>query len=264
INDFQDIDKLPHNINFPAFIKGQEVNSWRKNFGGTLKGIKVNDRKELLKEVEEIISKKVPIIVQEIITGPDTNHFKYCSYTDARGNILAEFTLRKIRQWPVHFGVGAVVESVYKPELIDVGRKLFTSIGYKGIGSAEFKIDERDGKLKLIEINPRYWQQNYLATACGINFPYINYFDLVEGNYGCARSFKEGIKWINIYMDFNALAAYKKEGVITFYEWIKSLKGKKIYHDFIWTDPLPLFYEIRFGKKLYKIPGYLWKKLFRK
>lgn len=209
------------------------------------------------------MAKNVPVILQEVIEGPDTNHFKYCSYTTSSGEILAEFTLQKIRQNPIHFGVGAVVESIHKPELIGTGRKLFSNIGYTGIGSAEFKLDNRDGKLKLIEVNPRYWQQNYLATVCGMNFPYLNYLDLLQESPKAIRDFISGIKWVNRYMDFDSFIKYKKEGILTFSEWRKTLKGKKIYPDFAWDDPLPLFYEIGFGKKIYKIPYFIWKKLFR-
>ena len=39
--------------------------------------------------------------------------------------------------------------------------------------SIEFKKDERDGVFKLLEINPRIWGYNYLATRAGIDFPYL-------------------------------------------------------------------------------------------
>jgi predicted ATP-grasp superfamily ATP-dependent carboligase len=258
-----DLKKIPDNILYPVFIKGQDVNLWRKEIDGTVKGFLVNDSKELYEKVKEIVTKNVPVILQEVIEGPDTNHYKYCSYTTSGGEILAEFTLQKIRQNPIHFGVGAVVESIHKQDLIEAGRKLFSAIGFKGIGSAEFKFDNRDGKLKLIEINPRYWQQNYLTTACGINFPYLNYLDLLQLSPKPVTDFKAGIKWVNRYMDFDSFMMYKKEGVLTFSEWRKTLKGGKTYHDFTWDDPLPLFYEIGFAKKIHRIPYYLWKKIFK-
>jgi len=41
----------------------------------------------------------------------------------------------------------------------------------------EFKRDPRDGKFKLMEINPRLWQWHGLAAACGIDLPRIAYAD---------------------------------------------------------------------------------------
>ena len=262
INIQSDLDRITNNVHFPLFIKGQDVNSWRKEISGSIKGFLVNNRIELVDKVKMILEKKVPVILQEVIEGPDTNHFKYCSYISSNGDVLAEFTLQKIRQNPIHFGVGAVVESIYKPELIDLGRKLFIGIGFKGIGSAEFKVDNRDGKLKLIEINPRYWQQNYLSTVCGVNFPFINYLNLLQETPEPVNNFKYGVKWVNRYMDFDSFIKYRKEGILTFSSWRKSLKGKKVYPDFTWDDPIPALYEIGFGLKLLKIPKFLFKKVF--
>ena len=204
INKESDLKSLPENVHYPVFIKGQDVNSWRREISGSVKVFLVKDFQELHNKVEEIIKKKVPVILQEVIEGPDTNHFKYCSYTTSGGEILAEFTLQKIRQNPIHFGVGAVVESIYKPELIETGRKLFSAIGFIGVGSAEFKLDNRDGKLNLIEINPRYWQQNYLATACGMNFPLIDY--QADGPTGTASGFVRdtGLMLISINWELGA------------------------------------------------------------
>jgi D-aspartate ligase len=264
IKRLSDFDILPDTIRFPLFIKGLDVNSWRKNISGTIKGFIVNDRQELRNHIEDIVRKDVPVILQEVIEGPDTNHYKYCSYTSASGEILGEFTLQKIRQNPIHFGVGAVVESIHKPELIELGRKLFSGIRFVGIGSAEFKLDNRDGRYKLIEINPRYWQQNYLSTACGINFPYLNYLDLLEELPDSIVKFKEDIKWVNRYMDFDSFLKYRQEKSIDFTNWRKSLKGKKVYSDFTWDDPLPVLYEIGFGRKLFLLPQYLTKRIFYK
>ena len=118
INKPSDLESLPDNIRYPVFIKGQDVNTWRKEIGGTIKGFLLNDFHELHEKVIDIVNKNVPVILQEVIEGPDTNHYKYCSYTNSGGEILAEFTLQKIRQNPIHFGVGAVIESIHKPELI--------------------------------------------------------------------------------------------------------------------------------------------------
>jgi hypothetical protein len=43
----------------------------------------------------------------------------------------------------------------------------------------ELKRDARDGRFKLMEINPRLWQWHGLAAACGVDLPRIAYADLV-------------------------------------------------------------------------------------
>lgn len=246
---------------YPVFIKALDVNTWKKAISGTMKGFVIKNRSELLGHLSELSAKKVAAIVQEIIPGPDTNHYKFCGYADRDGRLLLGFTLRKIRQNPVHFGVGAVVESIDYPELHEIGSKFFKAIDYRGVGSAEFKYDERDNKLKLIELNPRYWQQNSLGTACGMNFPLVDYLEVTGQNPGPRLEHRTGIKWVNRYMDLDSFLKYRKEKVLTFRAWRKSLKGKKIYSDFSWRDPIPAFYEIGFGLKLLKAPWYFFKRL---
>jgi predicted ATP-grasp superfamily ATP-dependent carboligase len=257
-----ELDSLHEAIHYPVFVKGLDVNSWRRKISGSVKGFLVRDLRELHDKVNSIVAKDVPVILQEVIPGPDINHYKYCSYTSSSGEILAEFTLRKIRQNPIRFGVGAVVESIYNQELIMEGRKLFKGINFRGIGSAEFKLDEKDGRLKLIELNPRYWQQNFLSTECGINFPFINWSDLYNKRIPTENVFKTGIKWINRYLDFDSFLSYNRKGELSFWNWRKSLKGKSVYSDFTWDDPLPFLYEFRNGKRFLNIPRYLRRKLF--
>lgn len=250
-----------HELKYPLIIKGLDVNSWRQHVSGTIKGFEANNRDELVQVCHSIVKKAVPCIAQEIIQGDDRKHYKYCCYIDKDGAVAAEFTLQKIRQNPIHFGVGASVISIHNEQLLAEGRKLFTNLGYKGIGSAEFKYDVSDGKLKLIEINPRYWQQNYLTTACGINFAYIHYSDLMTHKKQIPNTFKAGVIWLNIYMDIVSYLGYKREGTLSLCQWIMSLKGKKVFSDFTWDDPLPILYESRFGLKLFKLPIVLFRRI---
>ena len=73
------------------------------------------------------------------------------------------------------------------------------------------------------------------------------------------KDFKKGIKWVNIYSDFNSFMSYRKEKALNFSKWITSIRGKKIWSDFAWDDPVPGFYEARFGLRILKLPAYLLK-----
>ncbi len=261
LQSIKDVENIVNGIKFPVFIKAKEVNSWREVISGSQKGYLIQDKEELLKQYKILFKRNVPAIAQEVIQGPDTNHFKFCAYISQQGEFLATFMLKKIRQNPIHFGVGASVESIFNSELENIGEKFFKNIKFRGVGSAEFKLDEKDGQLKLIELNPRYWQQNALADKCGINFPLINYLDLTEQHPLPQNDFQTEIKWVNIWMDFDSFIEYKKEKSLTFKEWLQSLKGEKVFSDFSADDIIPGFYEIRFGTRLIYIPKYLLKKI---
>lgn len=249
-----DLVKLSGTISYPVFIKGLDVTSWRSVVDGTLKGYTATTAEQLVQKGGMLLEKGVPFIIQDIIPGSDEQHYKYCAFRSKSGEITAEFTLQKIRQLPIHFGVGSAVRSIESSELKEIGRKLFHSINYTGTGSAEFKFDERDSTYKLIELNPRYWQQNSLAEAGGVNIAYADY---------CAAT---GIKnpefnpqindkiWVNIYMDFSSFRGYKEEGSLTFGNWMKSLSGDKVFSDWAVDDLLPGLYEFDFGRKFITWP----------
>ena len=47
------------------------------------------------------------------------------------------------------------------------------------MSQVEFKRDPRDGRFKLMEMNPRLWLWHGLAAALGVDFARIAYFDLL-------------------------------------------------------------------------------------
>ncbi len=255
-----ELNEIHNQITYPVFVKACYSYMWKKFFGA-IKGFVVKNEKELFDTFKMLTEKKLPLMIQEIVQGPDTNHFKFCCYISRNGEILLSFTLQKIRQQPIRFGIGATVQSIHYPELVKVGKKYFSTIGYRGVGSAEFKLDQRDGKLKLIELNPRYWQQNILADKCGMNFPFIDYLETTGQEPKPIGNFRKGIKWINIYSDFDAFLNYRQERKITVNKWLSSLRGEKVYSDIALDDILPAFHEARLWKRIFRVPKYFYKKL---
>jgi D-aspartate ligase len=252
-----------HEIPFPAFIKGSEVNLWRSKMGVASKGFVVSNREELMNIFKVILDKGANGLIQEIIPGPDTNHYKSSCYLSRNGEILLAFGLQKVRQQPVGFGFGCLVQSIKYPEMLDLGKEFFTKIGYRGVGSAEFKLDCRDGRLKLIELNPRYWQQNALAEICGMNFPLMNYSELTGGEPNAVRDYRTGIKWVNIYSDIESFREYRQRGQISWRQWLNSFRGEIMLSDLEWDDLLPGLREMvtenvlrRSGRKIKKAFGW--------
>lgn len=246
------------NYIFPLIIKAKNVNDWRNKISSHDKVIIVNNQDELEKHRKILDELNIGYVLQEIVPGNDDRFFKYNAYRGKDGEILAEFMLQKLRQNPVRYGVGSLVKSIYDEEIRDIGRAVFGLIEYKGVGSVEFKYDERDNKYKLIEINSRYWQQNILPTKCGINFPLIEYLYLTNSKSSmCYANYDKGIKWINMYMDFTSFLNYRKEGKMGLMDWVEDIKGEKVFSDFASDDLIPGFYEIFLSKKLKRLPKYL-------
>jgi predicted ATP-grasp superfamily ATP-dependent carboligase len=118
-------------------------------------------------------------MVQELIPGGDDALYTLGSYLDANGKPLGVFSGRKLRQTPRLVGTCRVGEAVWVQEVVDAGLGLLAAVGYRGISQVEFKRDPRDGRFKLMEINPRLFQWHGLAAACGVDLPRLAYEDLL-------------------------------------------------------------------------------------
>ncbi len=237
---------------FPVFIKGVSGYKWASVFNN--KGFVTNNQDELEKYYMSADNENVETIIQEIITGPNKNHFKVCAYYNKKRELLAIFSTQKTRQFPVDFGVGSYMISGHYPELIKEARNFFEGIKYTGIGSIEFKKDDMDGKYKLIELNPRLWQQNIQATYAGINFAYINYLDCIGEDVKPILDFKDDIRWLDAIQDFQSFLGNNKKGDVKFYEWIKSVFKTDCCAYFALDDVKPGLENSHYFTKYLKLP----------
>lgn len=117
-------------------------------------------------------------LIQQLIPGGDDQLFGALSYLGQDGEPLATLTKRKLRQYPEQFGNGSVQISVDLPDLAASSSELLRKLGCRGFGSIEYKFDPADGKMKLLEINPRPVSGYQLAIDSGCDLPWIAYRDL--------------------------------------------------------------------------------------
>jgi predicted ATP-grasp superfamily ATP-dependent carboligase len=154
-------------------------------------------RCETLDEVEDAYTRAEEFapMVQELIPGGDDTLYTIGSYLTSDGRPLGVFSGRKLRQTPPGIGTCRVGEAVWVQDVVDSALRLLEGFGYFGLSQVEFKRDPRDGKFKLMEINPRLWQWHGLAAACGIDLPRIAYTDLVGEAPPTATMNGEGKRW---------------------------------------------------------------------
>lgn len=256
----QDLDGARHRVRYPAFIKPCYSHRWRKVFH--CKGIQVSDPEQLRQRLAEVFCHGFEVVVQSVITGPAENLRSVCCYLGPAGKVLALLGQRKIRQFPVDQGVGTLVESVEVPAQADAVVRFLTGLGYRGPAEVEFKWDDSDGTWKLIEFNVRLWEQNALATACGLDFPYIQYLDLTGSPPAPRTTFRRNVRWLAFWPDLHAMVVLKRRGLISFRQWLASLRGVRVHAFFAMDDPMPClrFYarECLFAARA------LWRKLWRR
>ncbi len=134
-------------------------------------------------------------MLQELIPGGDDTLFTVGSYVTRDGRPLGVFSGRKLRQTPRGIGTCRVGEALWVQDTVDAALALLRAFGYFGLSQVEFKRDPRDGRFKLMEINPRLWQWHGLASACGVDLPRIAYADLTGAVPQLAEMNGGGKRW---------------------------------------------------------------------
>jgi predicted ATP-grasp superfamily ATP-dependent carboligase len=106
-------------------------------------------------------------MVQELIPGGAEEMYTLGSYLDRDGEALGLFSGRKVSQTRGFMGSARVGEALWVEEVVEQGLVLLRALGFHGISQVEVMRDPRDGRYKLLEVNPRLWQWHSLAAACG-------------------------------------------------------------------------------------------------
>ena len=117
--------------------------------------------------------------------------------------------------------------------------KLFREVGLWGIANVEFKLDERDGQLKLIECNARFTAPDCLLTASGLNLSLLVYNRLTGHPQLTPTSFRSGTRLWYPLRDFLAYRQLNQMGLLSFWQWVRSILHRQIFPFFRWDDPLP-------------------------
>ena len=232
-----EVRRVARELSYPAVVKPLVGHVWRERYR-TEKAIRVDGDVALVGLFTEILASGHSALVQSLIAGPNTNHCKVCAYFDRQGEARAVLCMRKIRQYPVDFGVGTLMETVADPELEEMGLRLFRAMNWRGPGSIEFKRDDRDGRWKLIELNARLWQQSALAEIAGMNFPFIQYMDAV-GHPTTVESYRVGVRWMDEFRDPRSAWEHRRRGAVTLRQWVRSFSGVRAYALWAADDPWP-------------------------
>jgi predicted ATP-grasp superfamily ATP-dependent carboligase len=118
-----------------------------------------------------------PSLIQERIVGRGVGMFALFD----RGELVAEFSHRRLREKPPAGGASVLSESVdVDPRLREYAVRMLGPIGWHGVAMMEYKQDRRTGEFVLMEVNGRFWGSLELAVAAGVDFPFMT-FQLARG-----------------------------------------------------------------------------------
>ena len=171
------------------------------------------------------------VIAQEIIEGPDTAKRVYVACYDRDGRRIANAMFRELRCDPVCFGPATVSEPVADPETDEVCDRWLRSLGYSGICEIEMKRDSRDGRVKLIEANPRLTGGGDAAPYAGVDVCWLHYLDLIGKPVTLVAGDGRDFRHIVLRSDLGAIIAYWRAGLISWRDVVSSYKRPLAFYD---------------------------------
>ncbi len=227
-----------------AFVKPCDSQRFFARFGQ--KAFMPERPGELSSLVERAVGEGFDVVIQEYVPGPASNHYFIDGFMDRRGAVAAIFTRRRLRMYPPRFGNSSAVVSVQRAEARPAEEhlvRLLTGVGYRGIFSAEFKQDARDGIFRLLEINARPWWYVEFAARSGVDVVSMAYADALEWPVGSVDRYSVGRRLVFPYYDLAAsleAGASAGRAARTIGSWIGA-----DHVVFARDDPMPLVRELR-------------------
>ncbi len=200
---------------FPLLVKPTNSYQFQEKLGRKL--LVANSPGEYQTALDLLERHGLSAEVHDLVPGPDTNYFNYVGYLDRERRPVAEMVLKKLRKAPARFGVGRVVTNEVEESIAFRLREhtlaLLDEIGWQGPVSAEFKLDPRDGELRLIEVNGRCALMMGIARRMGLNIPRMIYEEAVGGEVTPVRPNEWKGVWIHLHADIlHPLFFHQREG----------------------------------------------------
>jgi D-aspartate ligase len=183
------------------------------------------------------------VLVQEIIPGDGTRQFSSCVFMK-NGQVLGSMQAQRWRQHPPEFGRAATfVESIDLPIVEEPTLKFLRAINYYGLAETEYKLDPRDGKYKLLDVNARTWGFHALGSPAGVDFSYLLYADQIGETIQPCHG-QAGVGWVRMVTDLPTSFSDIFAGRLNVSTYLRSLRDFKIESVFSRDDILPTFAEI--------------------
>jgi len=235
-----EVERFADQISFPVVLKPTHFREWSKfPDGHRLKHQKLDickSRPELLACYDIVKGVTPDVIVQEIIQGGDTNKRVYLSVYDRNGERVGHAMFRELRCEPIQFGPASVTEPVTDPETDAVCDRFLRAIGYVGICEIEMKWDSRDGKVRLIEANPRLSGGGDAGPYAGVDICWIHYLEVIGKLVAAVLPRPDHFKHIVLRADATAVPAYWRAKLLDFRGLVSSYRGPRAYFDVDWKD----------------------------
>jgi predicted ATP-grasp superfamily ATP-dependent carboligase len=234
-------------------LKPKNSQLFTERFG--IKAVQLESRSQAIELLARTTEEGLELLLQEFVPGPPTSHVFLDGYVDRSGVMRACLARRRLRMHPRALGNSTLSVTIALDEVseaLDSLRRLFEGLGYVGLFDAEFKLDERDGLFKILEVNARPWWQLALAEASGLEVCVMAYCDALGEPLPRSSAYRIGQCWVHPVPDLQAWWAGRlhgdREGGFPLRVWFTGTNAV-----FSWDDPVPAAADLlRLGGRLLK------------
>jgi predicted ATP-grasp superfamily ATP-dependent carboligase len=240
-------------LRFPVVIKPTvRTDAW-ESMAGWSKALEVADPDELVAIWPRLIGLDTEILAQELVPGPESDIESFHAYVNTDGAIVGQFTGRKIRTYPPSCGHSTAVEITELPDVAELGRTVLARLGLQGVAKVDFKRDH-DGRLHLLEVNPRFNLWHYPAAVAGVNLPALVYADLTGRPRPATVAVRSRVTWCKPLRD---LRAAHVAGVSPL-AWLRWAVSCETMSGLAVSDPLPFICGSLWTAVHHRVVDALW------
>jgi predicted ATP-grasp superfamily ATP-dependent carboligase len=231
----EDVARFNDEAVFPVMVKETAGGRLRCRAGGSK--FLVRTPRELTELYANVADPENPnLIIQEFIPGED---WMFNGYFDTYSRCVFGMTGRKIRRFPAQTGVTSLGICLPNETVAKTTIDFMRAVRYHGILDIGYRRDQRDGRYKVLDVNPRIGCTFRLFVSDnGLDVARALYLDITGQAVPVAEA-APGRKWLVEDFDlFSGLRSWR-EGAISLKDWIRSLAGVQETACFALDDPLP-------------------------
>jgi D-aspartate ligase len=235
-----DVLEFAERCSYPVVLK--RVVGWAGTEDGAAPAVFIaRDREALLAVYRRMRSPDADpnVLLQEYIPGGSEAVWMFNGYFNEDSNCLIGITGQKLRQCGPHVGPTTLGICRWNEEVAETTKRLAKAVGYRGIMDIGYRYDRRDGRYKLLDLNPRLGSSFRLFVAeNGLDVLRALYLDLT-GQPVPAAAACEGRRWIDEPHDLLTALQIAREGQLNAAGWLRSLRGVTEGAWFARDDPAP-------------------------
>lgn len=162
------------NFSFPVVIKPTDRALYESTDFEGKKKVFICENREELEDVTARLKKAglhKSVILQEYVPGDDSAMRILTLYVGQDGETkLASYGQVLLEDHtPGGRGNPLAIRTFSNDEVVEHAKKIVEHTGFTGIANFDIKYDQRDGKYKFFELNPRLGRSNYYMTVGGHN-----------------------------------------------------------------------------------------------